>query len=321
MKKSTVKRLLALAMVVAVLVCSFALPVFAASTYTVTFSTGETVKVNAGENLVFAFTCSPPTDISAITASSGTLTADKTTLGGPSVPQGTTAGLWTLSGITSDVTVTLTLNTQAGATPPTFTSGAEAAAAAYESAASMGAPAGAPPSGAPGAAPTGTPPTGAPGAAPTGAAPTGAAPAGISATPTKSSVLVDGKAVAFDAYTIGGYNYFKLRDLAQAITGSTKQFEVSWDATKNAISLTASKAYTPAGGELAVSTDTTPKSATVTSSKLYLNEKEISLTAYNIGGNNYFKLRDIAAALDFGVTWDSKANSIGIDTTVGYTAE
>ncbi|NTV90409.1 MAG: hypothetical protein HGA22_08635 [Clostridiales bacterium] len=143
----------------------------------------------------------------------------------------------------------------------------------------------------------------------------------MSATPTKSSVLVDGKAVAFDAYTIGGYNYFKLRDLAQAITGSTKQFEVSWDATKNAISLTASKAYTPAGGELAVSTDTTPKSATVTSSKLYLNEKEISLTAYNIGGNNYFKLRDIAAALDFGVTWDSKANSIGIDTTVGYTAE
>ena len=46
---------------------------------------------------------------------------------------------------------------------------------------------------------------------------------------------------------------------------------------------------------------------------------EVQLTAYNIGGNNYFKLRDIGAAFDFGVEWDGAQNSIVIDPTKSYT--
>jgi hypothetical protein len=42
------------------------------------------------------------------------------------------------------------------------------------------------------------------------------------------------------------------------------------------------------------------------------------LTVYNIDGSNYFKLRQIAALVDFGVIWDAGAQSISIDTSAGY---
>jgi hypothetical protein len=49
---------------------------------------------------------------------------------------------------------------------------------------------------------------------------------------------VNGQSVAFNAYNIDGNNYFKLRDLAYALNGTEKQFEVGWDGAANAISLT-----------------------------------------------------------------------------------
>ena len=48
--------------------------------------------------------------------------------------------------------------------------------------------------------------------------------------------------------------------------------------------------------------------------------REVSLTAYTIGGNNYFKLRDIGQAFDFGIGWDNATKTITIDTGTGYTA-
>lgn len=142
-----------------------------------------------------------------------------------------------------------------------------------------------------------------------------------SAVPTASKVSVDGKAVSFEAYNIDGNNYFKLRDLAMAVNGSAKNFEVGFDQTKNAISLTSGKAYMPAGGELAASAELKTKQASLTTAKLYLDGKELKLTAYNIDGNNYFKLRDVAKAFDFGVAWDGAANSIGLDTKAAYKEE
>ena len=48
---------------------------------------------------------------------------------------------------------------------------------------------------------------------------------------------------------------------------------------------------------------------------------EVQFTAYHIEGNNYFKLRDIGEAFDFGVDWDEAAATIRIDTSKGYTPE
>ena len=144
--------------------------------------------------------------------------------------------------------------------------------------------------------------------------------ASVTASPTASKVLVNGKETSYDAYNIGGNNFFMLRDLAYTLSGSAKQFEVGWDAANNAISLTSGKPYTPVGGEMA-GKGAGNKSGTPTSSKIYLDGKLVQFTAYNIGGNNYFKLRDIGQAFDFGVDWDGAKNTIAIDTSKGYTPE
>ncbi|OPH53487.1 hypothetical protein BC351_06375 [Paenibacillus ferrarius] len=137
--------------------------------------------------------------------------------------------------------------------------------------------------------------------------------------PTAAKVLVNGKSVSFEAYNINDNNYFKLRDLAFAVNGTEKNFEVSWDAAKNAIALLSQKAYTPEGTELAVSGQQTSKTVTETKANVTLDGKDIKFIAYNIDGNNYFKLRDVAQLMNIGVTWDAKAGSIGIDTKAAYT--
>ena len=147
---------------------------------------------------------------------------------------------------------------------------------------------------------------------------TSAKPAGPSANPTNSKVLVNGREVAFDAYTIDGSNYFKLRDLAYVLNGTEKQFEVGWDNASKTITLTSGSAYTDNGSEMAKGGGA--QSASVSASKLLIDGKEVSLTAYTIGGNNYFKLRDIGQAFDFGIGWDNATKTITIDTSTGYTA-
>ncbi|WP_372994487.1 stalk domain-containing protein [Lutispora sp.] len=54
-------------------------------------------------------------------------------------------------------------------------------------------------------------------------------------------------------------------------------------------------------------------------SNVMVNGVPISVNAYSINGNNYFKLRDVASAMNFGVGWDGTTNTITINTNVGYT--
>lgn len=133
------------------------------------------------------------------------------------------------------------------------------------------------------------------------------------ATPSHAAVYVDGTPQMFDAYTIQGYTYFKLRDIAYVLNQTEKQFAVSWDDRQNAISLTSGAEYIPQGTEMSRGSGTA-KVPSLTSSKVYLDGKEIKLTAYNIGGNNYFKLRDMENALGFVVRWDDAKQVIYIET-------
>ena len=112
---------------------------------------------------------------------------------------------------------------------------------------------------------------------------------------------------------IEGYNYFKLRDIAYVLNQTKKRFAVGWDARLNAISLTSGAEYIPQGTEMSRG-DGTAKVPSPTSSKVYLDGKEIKLTTYNIGGNNYFKLREMGDALGFVVRWDDVEKAICIET-------
>lgn len=134
---------------------------------------------------------------------------------------------------------------------------------------------------------------------------------------TYSRVFVNGRNIDFDAYSIDGHNYFKLRDLAIALDRTTKNFDVTWDGSKNAINLISNRRYTPVGGELGESAGSYTHAAPCTSA-IYKDGVEVSLKAYTIHGNNYFKLRDIAQAFNFGVIWDRIDSSIYIDTSIDY---
>lgn len=141
----------------------------------------------------------------------------------------------------------------------------------------------------------------------------------LTAAPTAAKVLVDGNPVSFDAYTINGSNYFKLRDLAAALKGTPKQFDVAWDGVNNNINLISNKAYTAVGGEL-VPGDGSEKLPVLNTSAILKDGVQIYLEAYKIDGNSYFKLRDFAQAFNVGITWDNATKTIGIDTASGYVA-
>ena len=140
------------------------------------------------------------------------------------------------------------------------------------------------------------------------------------ATPTAAKVLVDGENVSFDAYSIAGNNYFKLRDLAYVLNGSAKQFSVSWDGANNAIALQKGSPYTAVGGEMATK-GKVAIAAIPSSSKILLGGQIVKMTAYTINGNNYFKLRDVGIAFDFDVSWNNALQTIEIETASSYTAD
>lgn len=136
-----------------------------------------------------------------------------------------------------------------------------------------------------------------------------------------SKIMVNGKDASVRAYEIDGSNYFALRDFAMLVDGTDKQFEVGFDANKNSISLTSGKPYTAVGGELTINIndDTQAKTTSKADVKITVDGKEVNLTAYNIGGNNYFKLRDIAKAANINVKYDTATGTIDIDTSSAYT--
>jgi hypothetical protein len=142
----------------------------------------------------------------------------------------------------------------------------------------------------------------------------------ITARPNVLSAFVDGDEFECIAYLIDDNNYLRLRDIALLVNGTEKQFEVDYDEKSKVITLTSGKVYTVIGyGSVGVGVAV--KAANPTKNKIFLDGKELNLTAYLINNNNYLKLRDIGRALDFFVDWDGANNAIIIDTSRGYTPE
>ncbi len=121
------------------------------------------------------------------------------------------------------------------------------------------------------------------------------------AQPSTQTVTVDGKSVEFAMYALnnGGTNYIRVRDLAALLNGTAAQFEVGWDGN---VALAAKTPYTG-------STDKAPFNTempyTVYTEPTYVDAAAADLDAiqieYNGGGYTYYKLRDLAEALDFNV--------------------
>lgn len=132
----------------------------------------------------------------------------------------------------------------------------------------------------------------------------------------RAKVTVDGKAVDFQVYTIDDYTYFKLRDIAGAVSGTQKQFQTYWDEENMAINLIRNTPYAAAAGSAPGSYGDTL--ATISTAKLYCDGVQKSISAYTINDYTYYKLRDLAKLLDMGITWNESTATIGIETTQSY---
>ncbi|MPN27336.1 hypothetical protein SDC9_174767 [bioreactor metagenome] len=127
----------------------------------------------------------------------------------------------------------------------------------------------------------------------------------VTATPTNTKFMLNDAEAALTAYSIGGNNYVKLRDVGALLK---TRFDVRFEDGKARLYNHA--AYTKTSGELAA-IGKESKSATLSTTAFVWGDTGVvvtGLTAYTIGGNNYIKLRDIAKLFDFDVDWrDGKA--------------
>lgn len=135
------------------------------------------------------------------------------------------------------------------------------------------------------------------------------------ARPSDTAILVDGTSALMGAFQIDGSNYLKLRDVAKMLqdVGSPCQFSVDYDASTATISLRKGGSYVTVGGEY-IGSGLRVRACTPTSSTLLIDGQPVHLTAYEIAGSNYFKLRDLGAALGFGVDWDEQSQTVLITT-------
>ena len=133
----------------------------------------------------------------------------------------------------------------------------------------------------------------------------------VEAIVSQSSISLDGQEIWNVGFNVSGNNYFKLRDIAESLSGSTSQFEVSWNGDQALIEIITGKPYTPVGGEKTNWYNQGRKYyGTLKDTNFLVDGKEYKLPIFNIDGSNYFKLRDLGELVGFDVNWDKERGQI-----------
>lgn len=144
--------------------------------------------------------------------------------------------------------------------------------------------------------------------------PTALASNAVSAKATSSQMTLDGQPLQIPGFNIKGNNYFKLRHLANALSGTSSQFDVIWNGEKNAVEIITEKPYTPLGADDVIPINdrnrTIHRSAYPTKSDIYIDGKLVDITAYNIENSNYFRLRDLGELIPYDVDYDAATDHI-----------
>lgn len=113
-----------------------------------------------------------------------------------------------------------------------------------------------------------------------------------------------------EKYNIDGKNYFKLRDIAALLDYTEAKFAVGFDSASNTVSITRGGAYEYVGTELFFEKDNS-KTAVVSAQTITVDGKKVTgLTAYNIGGSNFFQLRELGELLGFEVGYDDATRTV-----------
>ena len=142
--------------------------------------------------------------------------------------------------------------------------------------------------------------------------------------PSNQTISLDGEVKTLHAYALkneAGFltNYVKIRDLAALLNFTLAQFNVTWDGEVN---LSPGQSYrSPNGQEGKAPYDGEqpyiPSTVNTKISGSYHNMDAFVIYDSEGNGSTYYKLRDIAQALDFFVTW-REGEGMLIDTSISY---
>lgn len=122
-------------------------------------------------------------------------------------------------------------------------------------------------------------------------------------------LTVDGREADCEKYNIGGRNYFKLRDLAWLLNGTDAQFGVNYDAAAAAVLISRGAPYIAVGTEMAMGQDNSGSARLTSQTILIDGVTRGDFTVYNIGGSNFFQLRELGNALGFEVDYIAATNT------------
>ena len=146
----------------------------------------------------------------------------------------------------------------------------------------------------------------------------------VSAPKSTNTLMLNGEAREFPAVLINDYNWLRLRDVAMLLDGSAKQFSTSYSEATGTVTLTYGAPYAPVGDEFADILSEYNIAMESPQTLLFSNGAEgaeaavIDSSAYLINDYNYFRLRDLAALLDFAVGYDEATGVITLDLEQSY---
>lgn len=135
---------------------------------------------------------------------------------------------------------------------------------------------------------------------------------------TENNIEVNGEEIPFVAYTIEGYTYVRLTDLAYSLTGTASRFNVAWENAANGFIFASGQNYHTEDYYYAAQQEEakTAIKSSVPMFELGAGAVPMGLTSYIIDGESYFQLDQMSQVLDFSLAWDSETDVISLNTKV-----
>ena len=129
-------------------------------------------------------------------------------------------------------------------------------------------------------------------------------------TPSDQEIHLNDREVEISGVKHNGFNYYRLRDLAYILKDTRAQFEVGYDKEKKMIVIETKTLYT---GDK-IDPAKLGESLSVVDIPISIDKNLTHLEVVNVGGYNYFRLRDLGTLVGFEVNYNPENKRIDLVT-------
>lgn len=136
----------------------------------------------------------------------------------------------------------------------------------------------------------------------------------MAAKPTTQTFVVNNRVVDCVAYNIGGYNYFKLRDVVKGLSDTGDKINVRYDRKARVVEFVPGEAYvsSPKVEGKIVAVEVPDSQVVMGHAKVKINGAVREVESCNISGYNFSKIRSLGEVLSKEVGYDSAKRAVHI---------